>query len=469
MIFIIILIVSIIAIASFYLLYIHEVNYSNRSALIQLNSQINVYGANMRYLLNNSTLYNQLIQNPINYQTLLNLSSPFNSIDSVLNASDIKANNSDYNNFGSYNSNVRKAITNNLTMMGVLSPSEKSKILRNSDSLEDLYVFILAANNALLYTQLQDVSSKGDLFSNNAVPRSVDSKTIAIFDCGLVKQNINESSTFDIFTSIEGMNNSCVYNNHSMEMVSLPLNLMDLISNLNGKLNYLVKNKTMISNNTNSITLYKLFYSTALTQYESYELYEFLYNRTIPPSLDEIIYTNNTLLVNLGNLNLVNTPNISLEVNGTGLNYKRYFDWIVATNVSLPIGKHEIEVKVSNTSLSDSIYVSPYIFINHIATTQVNNNGTYIPAKLNVKMFNTVYKSMTINSIRGPFLGYGPAIINKTSYTNGLVLARNSSFSINYTMPDGCYANEGYLYKIEFNTSDGPAIYWLRGSCYPLR
>ena len=74
---------------------------------------------------------------------------------------------------------------------------------------------------------------------------------------------------------------------------------------------------------------------------------------------------------------------------------------------------------------------------------------------------------MTINSIRGPFLGYGPAIINKTAYMNGLVLARNSSFSINYTMPDGCYANEGYLYKIEFNTSDGPAIYWLSGTCYP--
>lgn len=454
------IVILIIAAVGFYLTYGHKANNSNDSALMQLNSQIGVYGANMRYLLNSSALYNQVFSTSKNYQILLNLSSPFSSIGSVLNATGTKIHNPQYNNWGSYDPTVWTTITNNLTALGLISSSGKANVLRNADTLKSTYAFILADEDLLSASQSLGVLLQNNAFSNRGVPESTESRKIAIFECEWVPLETGEVTEL---TGINSTNIECS-NNYTVPIVATPLGWMGTIAGVNSQLNNIVGNQTATSG-TKSTMLYQLLYKMALTQYEGYQLYEFLYNKTIPPSLDQIVYTNNTVLVNLGNLNLTNTPTISLEIDGKEVGYKRYFNWLVA-NVNLTVGEHEIDVKLSNNNLYDDIDVSPYISINNgMPASVANQSSTPIPSKLSVRLNNTAYNSMVISEIYGPFSKFGPAIKNETINTNGLTLARNSSFTINYTVPDGCPINEEYIDGLEFNTSYGPAVYWLVSKC----
>ena len=454
------IIILIIAAAGFYLLYANGVNNSNNSALIRLNSQIGVYGANMRYLLNSSASYDQVFPNSKNYQILLNLSSPFGSIGSVLNATGTKMHNSQYNNWGSYNPTVWATITNNLTVLGLVSSSDKANVLKNADSLRSTYAFIFASEDLLSIAQSLGVLFQNGAFSNKGVSESTESRKIAIFECEWVPL---ETGEYTELTGINSTNIECS-NNYTMPIVATPFGWMGFITGVNSQLNNIVGNQTAMGG-TKSTMLYRLLYKMTLAQYEGYQLNGFLYDKTIPPSLGQIIYTNNTLLVNLGNLNLTSTPAISLEIDGKEVGYKRYFNWLVA-DVNLTVGKHEIDVKLSNNALYNNINVSPYISINNgMPASGANQNGTLMPSKLSVRLDNTAYNSISISAIYGPFSKFGPAIKNETINTNDLVLARNSSFTINYTVPDGCQTNEEYIDGLEFNTSYGPAVYWLTGRC----
>ncbi len=449
-------VILIIVAIGFYLLYIYIVNNSNNSALMQLNSQIDVYGANVRYLLNNSALYNQVFPNSKNYQILLNLSSPFNSIGSILNINGTNVYKPAHYNWGSYNPAISTNVTNNLTALGLISPLNKDKSLKNADALRSIYALALTREDELIAMQLDSMLFNDNLFSNNnSVSKS---RTISIFECGWISMTETVEAT-----GIGTINTGCS-NNYTMPLVAFPLGSMSLLAELNGKLNTIVRNQTTV-NGTKSTMLYQLLYMISLTQYEGYQSYEVLYNTTIPPSLDQVIYTNNVILVNLGNLNLISTSNIILEINGTEVGYKRYFNWLVA-NASLSIGKHEIDVNLSNNTLYTDINVYPYISIyQSMSTGGVNQNGTSIPAKLKVTLNNYAYNSMEISVIYGPFFEFGPDITNETINTNSLVLARNNSLTVNYTVPDGCIIGEKYIDGLEFNTSHGPAVYWIAGMC----
>lgn len=433
---------------------------NNSAALMQLNSQINVYGANMRYLLNSSASYDQVFPNSKNYPVLLEISSPFSSIGSVLNATSTKTHNLQYNNWGSYNPTVWAIVTSNLTSLGLISLSDKVNVLKNADSLKSVYAFNIAGEDLLSTSQSLRALLQNGSFSNNNMPGSAKSRKIAIFECEWIPLEADGNTEL---TGINGTNIECS-NNYTMPLVAVPLGgWMSMIAGANSQLNN-IGNQTAIGS-TNHAMLYPLLYRMALTQYEGYELYEFLYNTTILPSIDQIVYTNKTMLVNLGNLNLTGTPAISLEIDGRDVAYKRYFNWLVA-NANLTVGKHEIDVKLSNNTLYNNIYVSPYISIyQEMTASATNSNGTHMPAKLSVKLNNTAYNSISIYAIYGPFSKFEPAITNETMDTNGIVLAKNGSFTINYTVPGGCSINEEYTYELEFNTSYGHAVYWLVGKC----
>ena len=351
-------------------------------------------------------------------------------------------------------------VTSNLTSLGLISPSDKGNVLKGADSLKSAYAFNIAVEDLLSTSQSLSALLQNGSFSNNNMPGSVKSRKMAIFECEWIPLEAGGNTEL---TGINGTNIECS-NNYTMPLVSVPLGgWMGIIAGANSQLNN-VGNQTAIGG-TNRAVLYQLLYRMALAQYEGYELYEFLYNTTIPPSIDQIVYTNKTILVNLGNLNLTGAPAISLEIDGREVAYKRYFNWLVA-NANLTVGKHGIDVKLSNNTLYNNIYVSPYISIHQEMTASAtNSNGTHMPSKLSVKLNNTAYNSISISAIYGPFSKFGPAITNETVNTNGIVLAKNNSFAINYTAPNGCSINEEYMDELEFNTSYGPAVYWLTGKC----
>lgn len=446
-------VVAVLVIASvvIYLLYTSSTNSSNNAALAQLNSQINVYGANVRYLLNSSVLYSQLLPSPVGYQMLLNLSSPFNSIGAVLNATGTKVQNSAYNNWGAYNPSIRNTVLDNLTELGVISGPMG---LENASPLKSVYTLNLASSGILIAAHaLSAVFNSGLLSSRNYTgPRS---KTIGI--AVSTQTLLSDTTGDDILTTVYP-------GNYSLSTVYIPIGWMILATEINGPLNKIATNQTATLGNS-SITLYRFMNILALLQYEGYQFYQMLYNAPIPPSISEIAYTNNVLLVNLGNLNLTNTPNTGLKVDGAPVVYKRYFNWLVA-NSSLGVGLHNISVAISDTTLYANVYVSPYVGISqYLQSSGVNPSGGFLPARLVVSLNNTAYNALGISRIDGPFALFGPPIINETINTTGLVLSRGSSYSINYTVPRGCSIGQDYSYYLILNTSYGLASYVLHGMC----
>ena len=456
-----IVVILIIIAVGIYLFYTSVVNNGNNAALKQLNSQIDVYGANVRYLLNSSTSYNQLFPYSTNYQILLNLSSPFRSIGAVLNSTGTKVQSPGHYNWGAYNPKVRTIVLDNLTMLGVLTPFDANRYgaLRNASALKSMYAMSLAAEDILVTAQVVSTIFGGGTFSlyNYSGPES---KTISISRCSQSLFTAGGGGS-GVLTTI---NKLCEDNLSSLSLTSIPIGWMELAADINGPLNKIVGNQT-VSHGAGSITLYRYLNSMALTQYEGYQLYQILYNTTIPPSMTEIVYTNNVMLVNMGNLNLTNTPAIELGISGTKVGYKRYFNWLIV-DINLSVGQYNISAVMPTGVQYEKIYVSPYIRINqYMSTPGANQNGTSMPAKLSVTLNNTAYNSITISMVRGPFFEFGPGITNETINTNGLVLARGNSFTINYTVPDGCFIGEQYLYYFIFNTSYGSASYLPHGTC----
>ena len=119
-----------------------------------------------------------------------------------------------------------------------------------------------------------------------------------------------------------------------------------------------------------------LFYTFSLGQYATYYISEIFYNKTIEPNIDFFGYLNNTIIINLGNLNLTD-PQITLYIDGNLTNYIRHYNYLIVYNKHLSIGYHKIGIMIGNMPLAASVYVSPTILSSPILAHATYQNGNY--------------------------------------------------------------------------------------------
>ena len=109
-----------------------------------------------------------------------------------------------------------------------------------------------------------------------------------------------------------------------------------------------------------SLSTKSMMYLLALDQYEGYLFSQILYNKTIAPNINSIYYTNRTLLVNIGNIDLNSTQLITLYVDSGKTDYTMYYNFLVS-DVNMSAGLHNITVRLENRSMSQKLYVSPMV------------------------------------------------------------------------------------------------------------
>ena len=240
----------------------------------------------------------------------------------------------------------------------------------------------------------------------------------------------------------------------------------------------------------------KFFYVLSLSQYASYYASQMFYNKSIAPNLDFIGYMNNTVVVNLGDINLTN-PQISLYIDGNKTQYSRYYNYLVIYGKHLGIGLHTIRVDVNNSQSTQNFYVSPVglsePLLSHAGTLSFSIPNLY-PTSLNVSnisvsggvipppsitpqiLSNLIYNwsasyagSVTLSNVSYvTFDFYQKRYDNytKTNYTvrnvtrrtipisPGYTIGRNDSLYLNYTVPPHPLGYTGY-YTVTFNTNYG--------------
>ena len=128
-----------------------------------------------------------------------------------------------------------------------------------------------------------------------------------------------------------------------------------------------------INNNTYTNNL---FYTFSLGQYSTYYISEIFYNRTIEPNIDFFGYLNNTIILNLGNLNLTN-PQIALYIDSNRTVYVRHYNYLIVYDNHLNAGYHRIAVTISNMTLSANVYISPIMLSSPLLSHSSYQNGNY--------------------------------------------------------------------------------------------
>ena len=259
-----------------------------------------------------------------------------------------------------------------------------------------------------------------------------------------------------------------------------------------------------------------LFYTFSLGQYSTYYISEIFYNQTIAPNIDFFGYLNNTIIINLGNLNLTD-PQITLYLDGNLTNYTRHYNYLIVYNKHLSTGYHKIGVTIGNLPLAANVYVSPTILSSPILTHATYQNGNYtdnsslifsipnpysLPLNVtNLSVIGGVNPEPSITPINISEFTYNwsssyttaPILVNVTysrfvkylelhnNYTNTNYaeanyttynLPTNTPYSINgidfvtlhYSVPT-CVAGDVRYYTITFDTNYGKAHIILSANC----
>lgn len=235
--------------------------------------------------------------------------------------------------------------------------------------------------------------------------------------------------------------------------------------------NYTTNQTRILSRSFNATSV---FYSLALLQYEGYADSELLYNVTIPPSIFLVDYTDNSLLINLGNLN----PSYSgalVYVDGKELHYTRYFNYL-SSNVTLGVGLHNLTVDLPeyNLTMTQAFYVSPYLFV---VSTMGHGCNTCVPAmysKLYLTITNPGTTPITVSNIT--VSATPPGFDSQSAYNStnpqpdsqsigSFNLSRSrDNVSLNYTFGKyGAPIGTPFIYYLSIDTNYGKAYYVLIG------
>ncbi len=398
----------------------YKVSTDNAMALQQLNQKISNYGTNIRYLLSNKSSF----VNTTNIGEYENVSLGSNNQSSIgdilplanLNYAQINNFTNALNNYDWYVSSpiIRGILINELFVYGlpVINPYQTNKTDIFFPQHYQLLVPVQASNLESLY-ELKGVGSfiflngvsLAKLSGQNAFSIINPYNGPNISTTGFTISMIPVSGLFFSNTGLTSiLNKSNFYDDISLSQLGNGwISLVFAIDDSYGK----VINATVMRN---------LFYSIAIQDYFGYLNSEILYNTTISPNIDFVGYQNNTLIINLGNLNLSN-PKVKLYIDGNATNYTRYWNFLLIKNKHLGIGWHEISVTINNLTVSQNIYNSPALVTNQ----SLNTSGylsfyIYNPYQSNLTIYNiTVVRGLTQKLNLSPTLSN---IILETNSTN---------------------------------------------------
>lgn len=364
---------------------------SNKVALKELNQKIYKYGGNIRYLLSNSTLFYQslnatpskIFQYQQNYSQLYgilyNPSTNQTSIAELFNSPFSKSNSNisqsvNQLNWGNENPIIRvtilSAINFSLLIPIVNATSNNQKLLvpKQVTDLEDMYQ-IQTAGYSILYIAV----ALGRIFESHIF--SGVSNLRPSYGVGTIYSGGNFGAT----GSVTNLLKSGDYYDFGISQFSN--NWLSLVFAVGNPFQNI---------NTSRISIRSIFYLFSTTQYESYLFSQIFYNHTISPNIDFIGYSSNTLIINLGNMNLTTNYPITTYVDGNKINYTSYYNFLLS-NIYLRVGLHKINVSIGNTMLNQVLYISP-LEIN--SPMILPHNGSLV-----MSLNNPYYNNLSISNI----------------------------------------------------------------------
>ncbi len=376
----------------------------NSLALASLNSKILLYGSNVRYLLmNSSAFYSALGSDAVSnasytslYNGLVGISGPYGNISDALSVSAI-ANQQGY-------TGIQDTALSDMLAQGSdwYAYSNYARAIELEELLNIGYFGRAGSNLFSSYVLLESNNNKPD--GDAAINRTVE-RQLGIPENTTPLQSVYELklSGLGVLSGAEALASlykTGIFKGELVAITTTPqpgvgldtgqyTGLAPLLSEtgpLNG--NYFdLSSPAQMSTGVlslmgdaagpyglpreNASSLNRMFYKLALVQYLGYELSQIFYNVSITPNIDLSYYANNTLLLNLGNLNLA-SPSITLYVDNNKTQFTRYYNDLISYNTHLGLGNHNISVNVGNTTLSGAVYVSPALPLTSALTSKGN-------------------------------------------------------------------------------------------------
>jgi len=451
-----------------YLLSNFLTNYSasNKMAFDALRSQISLYGTNVRYLLSTPppgyTLPSSL------YNPIYNLSYPgtVNSILSSLfiNKTAFQQLISPTQNWAARDPSVKRLVFNALFSLGVFTPSSPQPA--NTTNLESVYLMTLIGENIMLIASSEENLTSSGFFTaeNVSAPRYVG---IGSYPIGTSSGNGFETST----TYAPALSMAPIAGvMPEWAVISSDLNATFELAAQAGRFKY----------NGTATSLQSLLYLMSLAQYQSYQFYEMLFNKSIPAEIDFIGYAHNTLIVNLGNLDLNGNYSVSVKLDNQTVKSTRYLNWIVS-NASISPGLHNISVSFNGSQLYANLYVSPYLLSYSTLHSTLEISGVYTKLTIwleNPRNLSTLNISNVNVSITPPYFDLPATQVTPSSeptpYPSSptqITLHANQNVTLNYTVTwqgnsvHECGQGTPYAYYMSFDTNLGKSYYVLPGAC----
>lgn len=482
----------------------YKTSIDNKMALQQLNSKIYKYGTNVRLLLQNKSLFVNETNLGV-YQNISVLANNQSSLNSVLLTS--KPNLNLTNSLNSYDWYESSPLIRGITITTLFSlgiPVVNQFRTNQTDIFFPQHYQLIVPSTTSNLESLYELKSTGELILVDAVALGNLFGSAAFNPYGHTPYNgINISAPGFVISmtpepqGISGivgltsiLNKSNFYDDASLGQFSGDwISLAYAAYDSNGK----VINATTINN---------LFYSSVIPTYVGYLNAEILYNTTIPPNIDLVVYQNNTTIISLGNLNLSN-PQVKLYFDGNQSNYTRFWDFLVVKNKHLSIGQHEILVTINNLTISQNITVSPdiiedpmlsaYGYLYFSIPNSYNSNITIynfsvvrgldqeqnLPPNLSGAIIGTSnHSSLTFynatyyrfNFFQKQNYSYGSCpdgltncsaiIANYTPHAihnNSVILKPKDYLALEYSLGQAQTIGEPYYFTVKYDTSYGPA------------
>ena len=509
----------------------------NAAAIAHLNREIATYNTGYSYLLSNSGLYTSTIGRAalpgINgssfYDTLISAERPHTNLSSFFTAYNgtTTPRNPGYTDFGTYNPVVRAVTIASLGFSGL--PVDAYTLFPNgapSNWLNNMTISkgqLSLGPTGSIYLMPPFASSLKSIYELNSVG-NVELLTSAalsnMFSCDVFDDNSYPAPAYyGISIPVENpqfLGNSALTGESAITKASafglpgqLPLNWLALSMDINGLQKGIANgyfqcspanSPTNSTSNTTELSLMQLFYMLSLVQYSGYGTSQMLYNQSFGPGIEFLGYQGNYLIVNLGNLNLTSNAPIKAYIDNRSIKDSRYFNYLLAQNLTLSPGFHNLEVTIgsnstSETRLNTQFFVSPFLMLSSI----MNESGMQIsitnPSGKNILIHNPELFANTTNQVLNASfqnIGYTYAGIgnfsltayNVTSITNStgykitingnqipasslanFTLGANKTIKLIYATGQYCTIGQEYTHYLYINTSAGRYFQVVIDSC----
>jgi hypothetical protein len=428
------------------------VAYENAQALESMNGQIAATGSNLEYLLQNQSA---------SYVTggggLASLVSVSGNIQEML-ATMLNQSGSSIGIYAGtaagYDWNAHNPITElaaDAAFYGTLGQSAGQGTLENESDLKLLYMLDFTGE-----TTLANAEYLGMLFGCEAFNSSA---------AAYPQKKIGIGMTVQHPSYLTGGISTTNYQGTGTELMPLSRGWLELIFDTGAYSRIPSKCKD------GSVMTHGDFYHLlSLSEYEDYMYSEMFSGVTLHPSVSFIGYDGNSLVIDMGNIDL-SSPEAEIMIDGKPINYTRYYNFLVS-NVELGVGLHNITAYMPTEGFlqSRSLYVSPYLDI--LFAVSANGTGTLSIENRQGGDINLSNLHLSVSPTAFDSGGYaaGGWQDPTSQYQGGIALgynapSNNATIVYRGLMPGGCIVGTPYIYYISFNTSEGAAHYTAGGKC----